>query len=106
MLVSAPLEDINTNYTFLASFATSVKGTESRSDRNMKAAMEEDDTPGKKKLYKIWYRVNSHLQMHFDILKNMERYVKNRALTYWDIWIYMNTFNIYMICHKKANYYL
>ena len=53
ILVSAPLEYINTNYTLLASSsATSVKGTESRSDRNMKAAMEEDDTSGKKKLYK------------------------------------------------------
>ena len=52
-LVRAPLEYINTNYTLLtSSFATSVKGTESRSDRNMKAAMEEDDTSGKIKLYK------------------------------------------------------
>ena len=53
ILVSAPLEYINTNYTLLASSsATSVKGTESRSDRNMKTAMEEDDTSGKKRLYK------------------------------------------------------
>ena len=44
---------MNTNYTLLAlSSATSVKDTESRSDRNMKASMEEDDTSGKKKLYK------------------------------------------------------
>ena len=36
MLVSAQLEYINTNYTLLtSSSATSVKGTESRSDRNM-----------------------------------------------------------------------
>ena len=49
ILVSAPLQYINTNYTLLASSsATSVKGTESRSGRNMKAAMEEDDTSGKK----------------------------------------------------------
>ena len=53
MLVSAPLEYINTNYTLLASSsARSVKGTESRSERNMKADLEEDDTSGKKKLYK------------------------------------------------------
>ena len=49
ILVNVPLEYINTNYTLLASSsATSVKGTESRSDRNMKAAMKEDDTSGKK----------------------------------------------------------
>ena len=53
ILVSAPLEYINTNYTLLASSsATHVKGKESRSDRNMKAAMEEDYTSGKKRLYK------------------------------------------------------
>ena len=53
MLVSAPLEYINTNYTLLASSsARNVKGTESRSERNMKADLEEDDTSGKKKFYK------------------------------------------------------
>ena len=53
MLVSAPLEYINTNYTLLASSsARSVKGTESRNDRNMKADLEEDDASHKKKLYK------------------------------------------------------
>ena len=53
MLVSAPLEYINTNYTLLASSpARSVKGTESRNERNMKADLEQDDTSGKKKLYK------------------------------------------------------
>ena len=52
MLVSAPLEYINTNYTLLASSsARSVKDTESKSERNMKADLE-DDTSGKKKLYK------------------------------------------------------
>ena len=41
MLISAPLEYINTTYILLASSsATSVKGTESRSDRNMKADLE------------------------------------------------------------------
>ena len=49
ILVIAPLEYINTNYTLLASSsATNVKSTESRSDRNMKAAMEGDDTSSKK----------------------------------------------------------
>ena len=53
MLVSTPLEYINTNYTLSASAsATSVKGTESRSDRNMNTDLEEDDTSGKKRLYK------------------------------------------------------
>ena len=53
ILVSAPLEYINRNYTLLAlSSARSVKGTESGSDRNMKAAMEEEDASGKKRLYK------------------------------------------------------
>ena len=54
ILACVPLEYINTNYTLLASLSTtSVKGTaESTSDRNMKAAMEEDDTSGKKRLYK------------------------------------------------------
>ena len=48
ILVSAPLEYINTNYTLLASSSTtSIKGTESRSDRSMKADLE-DDTSGKK----------------------------------------------------------
>ena len=52
ILVSAPLQYINTNYTLLASSSTtSVKGTKSRSDRNMKAAME-DNISGKKRLYK------------------------------------------------------
>ena len=55
-----------------------VKGKESRSERNMKADLE-DDTSGKKKLYK---NLNLHLHMHLDILKNMERYVKNIVLTY------------------------
>ena len=53
MLVSAPLEYINTNYTLLASSsARSVTATESRCERNMKDDLEEDDTSGKKKLYK------------------------------------------------------
>ena len=53
-MLSASLEYINTNYNLLASSsATSVKGTESRSDANMKADLAEDDTSGKKKLYKI-----------------------------------------------------
>ena len=53
MLVSAPLEYINTNYTLLASSsARSVAVTENRCERNMKGDLEEDDTAGKKKLYK------------------------------------------------------
>ena len=84
MLVNAPLEYINTNYTSLAlSSATSVKGTESRSNRNMKADLEEDDTSGKKKLYKNF--IYNEIYIYIFILiywKNMKRYVKNIALTY------------------------
>ena len=51
--VSSPLESINTNYTLLASSSsTSVKGTGSTSDTNIKAPMEADATSGKKMLYK------------------------------------------------------
>ena len=53
ILVSSSLEYFNTNYTLLASSSsTSVKGTESTSDTNVKAAIEADGTSGKKKLYK------------------------------------------------------
>ena len=44
---------MNTYYTLLAtSSSTSVKGTDSRNDTNVKAAIETDVTSGKKKLYK------------------------------------------------------
>ena len=53
ILVSSPLASINTNYTLLVSLpSTSVKGTESTSDTNMKAAIEADATSGKNKIYK------------------------------------------------------
>ena len=53
VLVNSPLAFINTNYTLLAtSSSTSVKGTESTNDTNVKAAIETDATSGKKKLYK------------------------------------------------------
>ena len=53
MLVSAQLKYINTNYTLLAaSSARSVTVTESRCERNVKDDLEEDDTSGKKKLYR------------------------------------------------------
>ena len=51
--MNTPLASINTNYTLLtASSSTSITWTDSTSDTNMKAAMEADATPGKKKLYK------------------------------------------------------
>ena len=51
--MNSPLASINTNYTLLAtSSSTSVKGTESTNDTNVKAAIEADATSGKKKLYK------------------------------------------------------
>ena len=53
MLVNSPLASIIRNYTLLAtSSSTSVKGTESTNDTNVKAAIETDATSGKKKLYK------------------------------------------------------
>ena len=53
MLVIAPLEYNDAYYNLLASSsARSVKGTESRSERNMKADLEQDDISGKKKAYK------------------------------------------------------
>ena len=53
VLVNSPLASINTNYTLLAtSSSTSVKGTESTNDTNVKAAIETDAILGKKKLYK------------------------------------------------------
>ena len=53
VLVSPTLASINTNYTLLPSSpSTCVKGTESTSNANVKAAMEADATSGKKKLYK------------------------------------------------------
>ena len=53
VLVNSPLASINTNYTLLAtSSSTSVKGTDSRNDTNVKAAIETDAISGKKKLYK------------------------------------------------------
>ena len=51
--VTSPLAYINTNYTLLASSSsTTVQVTESTSDTNVKPAMEEDATLGKKNLYK------------------------------------------------------
>ena len=51
--MNSQLASINTNYTLLAtSSSTSVKGTESTNDTNVKAAIETDATSGKKKLYK------------------------------------------------------
>ena len=53
IFVSSPLASINTNYTLLASSpSTSVIGTESTIDTNVKAATATDATSGKKKLYK------------------------------------------------------
>ena len=50
--VTSPLAYINTNYTLLASSSsTNVQVTESTSVTNMKPAIEEDATSGKKNLY-------------------------------------------------------
>ena len=51
--MTSPLAYINTNYTLLASSSsTHVQVTESTSVTNMKPAIEEDATSGKKNLYK------------------------------------------------------
>ena len=53
ILVNSQLASINTNSTLLAtSSSTCVKGTKSRKDSHVKAAIETDATSGKKKLYK------------------------------------------------------
>ena len=55
VLVNSPLASINTNFILLAtSYSTSVKGTESTNDTDVKAALETDATSGKKKLYKTF----------------------------------------------------
>ena len=54
--MSSPLASINTNYTLLASLlSTSVKGTESTIDTNVKAAIATDAMSGKKKLIQKLY---------------------------------------------------
>ena len=78
--MSSPLASINTNYTLLASSSsTSVKDKESTSDTNVKAAMNKDDTSGRKGYTKTLYKMNLHLHMHLDILKKMGRYVKKHS---------------------------
>ena len=53
VLVNSLLASINTNYTLLdTSSSTSVKGTESTNNTNVKVAIETDATSGMKKLYK------------------------------------------------------
>ena len=82
--MSSPLASINTNYTLLASSSTtSVKGTESTSDTNLKAAKEADATSGKKKLYKNYiYNEVTFQHASWYIEKKMERYLTNIVLTY------------------------
>ena len=78
VLVNSPLASINTNYTLVAtSSSTSVKGTGSKNDINVNAAIEADATSGKKTLYKTLCTMNLHLHMYLDILKTMERNVKD-----------------------------
>ena len=51
--------------------------------------------------------MNLHLNMHLDILKNMDTYAKKHSpniLRYMNIYAFMQY--IYLICHKKANYEL
>ena len=81
--VSSPLASINTNYTLLpSSSSTTVKGTESTSDTNLKPAMVVDATSGKKNLSKTLHTMNLHLNMHLDILKKNGKIYKNIVLTY------------------------
>ena len=53
---------------------------------------------------KTLYTMNLHLHMHLHILQKCTEMSKNIVLTYSDIWIYINTRNIYiyMWCHKKG----
>ena len=80
VLVSSPLASINTNYTLLASsFSTSVQGTESTSDTNMKAALEADATSDKKSYINTLYTMNVCILIYGKKWKDMS---KNIVLTY------------------------
>ena len=98
-----PIVSINTNYTWLASSsATNMISKYCISDRNMTDGMAGDDTSGKKKLYKnLIYNEFTFTYVSSDNEKWTEM-SKNIVLTYSDIWIYINTFNIYMSCHTKG----
>ena len=61
------------------------------SDRNMKDGMARDDTLGKKKLYKNFIYNEFTFTYASSYIDKMDRKVKNIALTYADISIYMNT---------------
>ena len=81
--VTSALAYINTNYTLLASSSsTNVQVTESTSVTNMKPAIEEDATSGKKTYIKTLYAMNLHLNMHLDILKKWKEMSKNIVITY------------------------
>ena len=76
--VCSPLASINTNCTLLAlSSLTNVKVTERRTDTKLKPAMEADANQVRKTYIKTLNAMNFHLNIHLDILKKMERYLKD-----------------------------
>ena len=93
--MSSPLASINTNYTLLASSpSTSVKGTESTINTNLKAAIETDATSGKKKFTKTLY-IYIYIYIEFTFtyassyIEKMERNVKEYSS---NILRYMNIY--------------
>ena len=82
--MTSPLAYINTNYTLLASSSSRpVQVTESTSYTNMKPAIEEDATSGKKNLYKNFiYNAFTFKYAFWYIEKNEKISQTNILLTY------------------------
>ena len=88
--MNSQLASINTNSTLLAtSSSTCVKGTESRNDSCVKAAIETDATSGKKKLYKNFIYNEFTLTYASAYIEKMERNAKeysSHILRYMNIY--------------------
>ena len=98
VLVNMPLVSINTNYTLLAYHPQQV------SHWKMIEVIETWKMQWQQMLHQVresytktLYTMNLHLHMHLHILKKWTEMFKNIVLTYSDIWIYINTFNIYVM---------
>ena len=92
--VNSQLASINTNSTLLTtSSSTCVKGTESRNDSHVKAAIEADATSGKKKLYKNFIYneftlayASAYIEKNW---KEMSKNIVSHILRYMNIYEYM-----------------
>ena len=93
VLVNSPQASINTNYTLLASSnSTSMTWKDSRSDTNVKGAMEADATSGKNKLYKNFIYNELTLTYASAYIEKMVRNIKeyiSHILRYMNIYEYM-----------------